>query len=126
MLTKWKSLVNGMVLDYDNFWDFLEKPILGDMSPKKLDDGSFVVSLELPGIKESDLKVEVSKGMVKVSGESKTDTSSYAAYKSFSLPVGARVDKMTTSLLNGILTLTMPCWELPPTPEAIQIPISTK
>jgi HSP20 family protein len=76
---------------------------------KKTDDGSLAMSVDLPGIEEKDIEVEVTAdNILQIRGERKTATSSYSVDKSFSVPEQYDTDKIVAHLKNGVLTLTLP------------------
>lgn len=76
---------------------------------KRNDDGSLSVSLDLPGVEEKDISVEVtSDNLLQIRGQRKTATSSYSINKSFSVPDLYNTDHITAELKNGVLTLTLP------------------
>jgi HSP20 family molecular chaperone IbpA len=76
---------------------------------KKTEDGSLAISVDLPGIEEKDIEVEVTTdNILQIRGERKTATSSYSVDKSFSVPEVYDTDKITAHLKNGVLTLTLP------------------
>ena len=76
---------------------------------KRNDDGSLSVSLDLPGVEEKDISVEVtSDNLLQIRGQRKTATSSYSVNKSFSVPDLYDTDHITAELKNGVLTLTLP------------------
>jgi HSP20 family molecular chaperone IbpA len=76
---------------------------------KRNDDGSLSVSLDLPGVEEKDISVEVtSDNLLQIRGQRKTATSSYSINKSFSVPDLYNTDHITAELKNGVLTFTLP------------------
>lgn len=92
---------------------------------KRLEDNSLVTTVELPGVSEKDITVEMSPvGVITVKGERKTKTSSYSVVKSFLAPKDVDTDQLTAVLKNGILTLSMPGKELPPAKEMKKITVT--
>lgn len=80
-----------------------------DIEYKKKDDNSLAVSVDLPGIEEQDVSVEVtSDNILQIRGERKTSTSSYTVTKSFLVPEVYDADNIKAELKNGVLTLTLP------------------
>nr|AAW02791.1 heat shock protein 18 [Codonopsis lanceolata] len=80
-----------------------------------------VFKADLPGLKKEEIKVEVEDGRVlQISGErskeqeEKTDTwhrverSVGKFHRRFRLPENAKVDQVTASMENGVLTVTVP------------------
>lgn len=83
------------------------------MESKKNEDGSLDIVVEIPGIQESDLVIEVADGAINIKGERKTPTSSYSVQKSFSIPEGYDTDNIIAELKNGILNLKLAAKALP-------------
>jgi HSP20 family protein len=80
-------------------------------------DKDIKVTAELPGLDEKDVKVELSNGMLAISGEKKTETEdndrlfSERYYGRFErrIPVeDVDEDKVSAAFKNGVLTVTMP------------------
>jgi len=100
---------------------------------KETKDG-FVFKADVPGIKESDLEVNVSGNRLTVSGkreqEKQEQNDTFYAYersygsftRSFTLPEGTDPNSVRAELKDGVLTMTMPR-----TPEAQpkKIPVKT-
>lgn len=99
-------------------------PQLG-IESKKNEDGSLAVSIDVPGIKENDIVIEVDGNILTVKGERKTATSSYKMQKSFTIPEGYDTNKITAELKDGVLSLNIV--GQPPTPprEVKKIPVIT-
>lgn len=89
---------------------------------KKNEDGSLAVSIDVPGIAESDLQIELSEGIITVKGERKTASSSYTLTKSFSVPEGYDAENVVAELKDGVLNLKMSAKQLP-TKEVKKIPL---
>lgn len=83
------------------------------------DTGSALVLLaDVPGVKESDLKVSLDQDVLTLSGERKSDTpEGFTAYRqertpqrfsrSFALPVKVDPEKVSAVLSQGVLTVTL-------------------
>jgi len=77
-------------------------------------------SVELPGLEEKDVEVNVSDNVLTLRGEKKTDRDekegdyrlierSYGSfYRSFELPSGIDADKIQASMSKGVLKVTVP------------------
>lgn len=92
---------------------------------KKNEDGSLAVSVDVPGIEEKDITVEVNEERVlSVRGERKTQTSSYTVNKSFYVPDEYHVQDIKAELKNGVLTITLPS-KPQVSKESIKVPITT-
>ncbi|MGE3578317.1 MAG: Hsp20/alpha crystallin family protein [Vicinamibacterales bacterium] len=83
-------------------------------------DGRLVTKVDLPGLKKEDVKVEVSDGLLVISGERKSETERKQdnvyrcerSYGSFSravpLPEGAGLDDVTATFADGVLEVSVP------------------
>ena len=83
-------------------------------------DGGLELTVELPGLKEDDVRIEVQDDVLTVSGEKKSATEShdkglrvverrYGAFsRSVRLPAGVKADAIKAGLDQGVLTVTVP------------------
>src|SRR5574338_94853 len=111
---------------FDNaFNDLFQVPNGYGIETKKNEDGSLAVSIDVPGIKESDLSIEIDKNLLIVRGERKTATSTYKLNKSLSIPEGYDTDQITAELKDGVLSINIVGKALPPK-EVKKIPILAK
>ena len=81
---------------------------------------AFVVNIEVPGIKKSDVKISVQNGVLTVSGERKQEEESKGEtyhrlershgvfHRSFTLPTSVKSDKIDAGYNDGVLTITLP------------------
>lgn len=93
---------------------------------------AFYVDAEVPGVAAEDVRVEVEKNVLTISGERKTENEeSEATYRrveryygsfsrSFTLPETVDAEQIHADLKNGVLTLRLPKKEAPK-PRAIQV-----
>ena len=84
------------------------------------EDGHYLLSLEMPGVKKEDLKIEVWDSQLHVSGERRLETqgdregSMYSERRfgkfcrSFALPVGVDTGQVEASYQDGILQILVP------------------
>ena len=92
---------------------------------KKNEDASLSVSIDVPGIEEKDIAVEVSEeNILSVRGERKTKTSSYNVSKSFYIPDEYDSKDIKAELRNGVLTITVPS-KPQKNKESVKVPITT-
>jgi HSP20 family protein len=91
-----------------------------------------VLYADVPGLKESDIKIEMAQDVLSLSGERKADApEGYAVHRrerapvkfarSLALPCKVDVEKATATVTDGLLTLT-----LPKTPDAQPRKITVK
>lgn len=86
---------------FNNSWS------LAGIQHLKNEDGSLGISVDIPGIKEEDINIELKDNMIYVKGERKTPTSSYSVNKSFTIPQEYTTDNIKAELVNGVLSLTL-------------------
>lgn len=84
------------------------------------DDKSYGLSAELPGLDLNDIKLDLSDGVLTLSGEKKTEKEdkagsyhlmerSYGYFKrSFTLPTSVEEDKIKAEFKKGVLNVSMP------------------
>lgn len=133
------SLWNFMVdMDraFESFWD---TPTVADQPAAftpavdiRETDDSFLLSLDVPGLKESDVKVDVHESRLTISGERKCEKNtdeknfqrlekSYGRFeRSFQLPAEADADSIKAAMENGVLEVLIPKKEISK-PRAVQI-----
>merc|ERR1719267_292759 len=75
---------------------------------ERLDDGSYALALSAPGVKQSDLKVSVLDGVLKIEGETVTNGNKRTVSYATRLPRDADPDLSTASTVDGILTISIP------------------
>lgn len=109
---------------FDNaFHDLFGANSIG-ISQVKNEDGSLAISVDVPGIKEADLVIEVLDNILSIKGERKTATSSYTVSKSVNIPEGYDTDNIVANLSDGVLNLTMAS-KILPAKEVKKIPITS-
>jgi len=108
-------------MTHDLFANF---PITGIQNHKN-EDGTLSVSIDVPGVKEEDISVELKNNMLSVKGERKSLTSSQSISKSFSIPKGYDSNNIKAELVNGVLTLTLSLQEIKE-PEIKKIAITSQ
>jgi HSP20 family protein len=85
---------------------------------------AYCVNVELPGLEEKDLKVQIEDDVLTVSGEKKVEQTdekthyterSYGSFtRAFTLPSDANREGVAASFKNGVLTLEIPKTTAPP------------
>ena len=132
------SLWNPFVLDTNSSKKFTNRTLLDTLFSdslvnthhwgieyKKNEDGSLEVSVDVPGIVENDVVVEVTESNVlNIRGERKTKTSSYTVNKSFSVPEEYDTSAIKAELKNGVLTVTLPSLPVK-TKESRKVPVTS-
>jgi HSP20 family protein len=112
------------------FWPMMYEPFrtfgtrLADwfspLTEASSDDGSYRISMELPGLVEDDIHLSVEDGVVSVSGEKKTTREDkgetwyfserqFGSFsRSFRLPADADEAGVKADMKDGVLTVTVP------------------
>jgi HSP20 family protein len=84
------------------------------------DDNAYTVKVEVPGVKQKDINLEIDNGTLTVSGEKKHEKEekdkhyyhmeqSYGSFqRMLSLPEDADEENVKASFKNGVLTITLP------------------
>lgn len=128
------------IFDMSNFsdvpnWNYpgSSRRFFPDCNLKETKNG-YVLTMELPGIPKSDIKISLDDNILSVSGEKResatSDSGSYkriernfgAFKRSFILPDNADTEKLNASCKDGILTIDIPKIESKK-PEAKVIPV---
>ena len=101
------------------------------------EDDAFYVDAEVPGLSAEDIKVDVEKNVLTLSGERKVEKEEregtyrrverqYGSFsRSFSLPETVDAENIGADLNNGVLELKLPKKEAP-TPRKIDINVAKK
>jgi HSP20 family protein len=115
-LFRWASLLD----DYDN------TQRAASLAPRidvEEDEDSYELTVELPGMKQEDVQVELNQNMLTISGEkrasfddrgekkrrSRWSERSYGRFtRSFTLPHDADADRLEARFSDGVLTISIP------------------
>lgn len=105
---------------WDSFWDRKEsKQRFLPATDITEDDGHYVVTAELPGMKREDVTVELSDRVLSIRGEKKSEREeksekrryverSFGTFsRVFTLPSDASEEKVQASFKDGVLTVTL-------------------
>jgi HSP20 family protein len=120
------SFDRGIDRLFENLWRGTGAPaaaVPGGFTPR-IDvverEAEYVVSAELPGLEEKDVRVEVHGDVLTLHGEKRSEHAdegsgwrwaerSYGAFRrAIRLPVEVEGDKASASFKNGVLTVTLP------------------
>ena len=83
-------------------------------------DESFLVNVELPGVRKEDVKITINDGVLTVKGEKKQEGEvkednyrrierTFGSFeRSFTLPVGVQSERIAAAYSNGVLSITVP------------------
>ena len=113
MLSLWNPLLFEVLKPKKSFnrdlFDDIDLFFASGLEHKVNEDASLSVSIDLPGVSEEDVAVEVKdNNILSIKAERKTSLSSYKINKSFSVPEMYDADKIIAELKNGVLILTLP------------------
>jgi len=132
------ALMRQFTEEMDRFWTQAPKAVGEGIawSPAlevKEKDGKLIVTAELPGLKNEDIKVHIDGNMLIVEGERKQEKEekregyyhserSYGKfYRSIALPEGAKVDQTAANFANGVLEVSVPVPQAKATRKEIPI-----
>jgi len=126
MLKLWNKPASILdFFDFDKAFDFTNSYNCWNnfgLDNKKNDDGSYVFTVDIPGIKEEDINIELLEdNVVSIKGERKTATSSYTVQKSFTVSEDCDLDSIKAELKNGVLTISLAPKQLPAPKEVKKI-----
>jgi HSP20 family protein len=106
-------------------WPFMAQTLLKPTVDIGSAENEYTVTVEVPGVSEDDVKIELAGGTLTIHGEKKRENSakdknyycverSYGAFRRvLSLPRDVDRDNIQANFKNGVLTITMPRKSLP-------------
>ncbi|KAH7847696.1 hypothetical protein Vadar_029175 [Vaccinium darrowii] len=122
------SIISSLFNSEDPFISMVNMcPVLSTPVDWKETTKAHVFVADLPGLKKEDVKVEVSDGLLQISGERKVEEEDDRKEdnkwhrvercrgkfsRSFRLPDNAKADEVKASMENGVLTVTVPKQEV--------------
>lgn len=77
----------------------------GTQSSYLEDDGSMMVTVEVPGFSDKDIEITIDNNFISVKGERNNKNSISKISKYFSIPEGYQQDNVIANLENGLLSL---------------------
>ena len=106
-----RGLASDLFSEMDRFFDEW-KPQTGSFEPAwdvTETEDHFLMSVDLPGMKKEEIRIELAKNTLQISGERKRGDKFYGSFKrSFTLPSTVDTDKVEASYENGVLELYVP------------------
>lgn len=105
----------------DDFFNFSEKN--GFSSLHDHGDGTYSLTLDVPGLKKEDLTIEVQNHVLSVRGETKRSASTRSVFKTLKLAPGFDENQIAAHLENGVLELTFKLNTKETLPKKIEIQI---
>lgn len=71
-------------------------------------DQHYLLSVDMPGIKKADLKIETLGQQIQISGETKKDRMSRSYRRTFALPESVDTNKIEAHFEDGVLEILLP------------------
>lgn len=106
---------------FKNIWEMDAWPFQNDTVFAANDDGSLSLYVDLPGVQQQDLNVEVVNDTISIKAERKNKGSTYNYTKAFNIPKYLDASTLTADLSDGVLTLSMQKIEQTATPKQIEV-----
>lgn len=117
MLTRWSPFVD--LIRFDNLFDDLYDRSQFPAVDMREGDDKIYINAELPGMDDSNVKIEVEKNILTVKGERREERTEKGKYyrkeiksgsftRSFSLPANIETDKIEATFDKGILRISVP------------------
>lgn len=113
-----RSLASDLFTEMDRFLDDWQgAPTRGFYNERGFEpaceitegEDRYTLSLDVPGMKKEDIKIEVIDNALTISGERKRESKSYGVFKrSFTLPASIEADKAEARYENGVLEIDLP------------------
>lgn len=126
-----RSLTSNLFDEMDQFFQYWDQGVVSDskaydersFSPScevSENDDSYLMSIDLPGMKKDDIKIELSRNLLTISGERKREhldknhkiqryERTFGFFKrSFNLPETVEFDDVVARYENGVLDLIIP------------------
>lgn len=88
-------------------WDFREFENLFNHLIWKEVDGKYSMTLEIPGFKKEEIKIEIEDDIIVINAENKRGQNISSVSGSYSLPANVQVETLDAVLEDGILTLSL-------------------
>ena len=138
-----RRMTNELDRMFDEPWSFFQFPVptIDDAAwAPKVDvvtkDNKLVTRVDLPGVKREDVNVEMTDGMLTLSGERNKDTKEekdnyfreereYGSFcRTVPLPKGVKADDVKATFTNGVLEVTVPLPRAAVEPAAKKIAVT--
>jgi|TARA_R110000751_G_scaffold231309_1_gene332681 HSP20 family protein len=78
------------------------------LTPFEEKEDTYEASLEVPGFSKENLKIEIEEGYLKIKGETEVGGKKKTVSKTYELPQKSDTKKLSATLNNGILGLSLP------------------
>jgi HSP20 family protein len=92
--------------------NFVDSTLVGPAFYTHTHENEYIVSAELPGYGNEDIKVEVSENEVKISGKLESENGNTARvssfHKEFTIPTDVNYDNIKATLEKGVLNVVLP------------------
>ncbi len=95
---------------FNDFFSDLHFPYYttpSDIEMIKQEDGSLLMQIDVPGMKQEDLVVEVVDNIINIRGERKTAKGHYSINKSWTISENYDISSLAANLADGVLTISL-------------------
>jgi len=96
----WQQTVSDFFTDFNRPWST-------QLDSKKNEDGTISIYIDVPGVKQEDISIELINSSIRVKAERKNRNSSWSLDKTFTVPSGYTSEDLVAELADGVLTLTL-------------------
>jgi len=97
----WQHTIDDFFTDFSRPWSGIQ------LDTKANDDGTMSIYIDVPGVKEEDISIELIGASIHIKAERKNRNSSWSLNKSFTVPAGYSAEDMKAELADGVLTLIL-------------------
>lgn len=98
----WEHTISDFFYDFNRPWASAIQ-----LDSKKNDDGTMSIYVDVPGVKQEDISIELINSSIRVKAERKNRNSTWSLDKTFSVPTGYTSEDLIAELGDGVLTLTL-------------------
>lgn len=98
----WEHTISDFFSDFNRPWASAIQ-----LDSKKNEDGTMSIYVDVPGVKQEDISIELINSSIRVKAERKNRNSAWALDKAFSIPIGYTSEDLIAELSDGVLTLTL-------------------
>lgn len=109
----WEHTINNFFTDFSRPWTNTIQ-----LDSKKNEDGTMSIYIDVPGVKQEDISIELVDSTIRIKAERKNRNSAWSLDKTFSVPSGYISEDLIAELNDGVLTLTLKA--KPPIEESVK------
>lgn len=97
--------------DFEKLFAEPNQSYMASQSEVHEEENHFLISVDLPGVKKEDVNIELTEGLLSISGERKhraSEAGSWKFNKKFTIPRSIDRDQVQANFENGVLELYLP------------------